>query len=89
MMSLFIGGIRLEYTLSHDTVEHLLQLVVFMMSLLTHYICTVKREASLKALFKVNDDELSFQNAVELAQEIEEVTKVVRKPITLQRTADS
>ena len=55
----------------------------------THLICTVKREASLKALFMVKDDELTFQKAVELAQEIEEVTKVIRKPITLQRTADS
>ena len=51
----------------------------------THFICTVtvKREASLKALFKVKDDELTFQKAVELAQEIEEAV------ITLQRTADS
>ena len=49
----------------------------------THYICTVKREASLKALFKVKDDELKVQVVVELAQEIEEAA------ITLQRTADS
>ena len=36
MMSLFIGGIRLEYT-CHMTLEHLLQLVVFMSLWCVHF----------------------------------------------------
>ena len=42
----------------------------------TRFICTVKSEAILKALFKVKDDDLLFQRVVELAQEIEEAAKV-------------
>ena len=41
----------------------------------TQFICTVKSEAILKTLFKVKDDDLTFQRAVELAQEIEDVPR--------------
>ena len=46
------------------------------------YICTVKSEVILKALFNVKDGDLTFQRAVELAQEIEEAAKVAKKNTT-------
>ena len=42
----------------------------------THFICAVKNEAVLKAVFKLWDDELTLSKAVEVAQEIEEATKL-------------
>ena len=43
---------------------------------------SIKSEAILKALFKVKDDDLTFQRAVELEQEIEEVAKVAKETVT-------
>ena len=42
----------------------------------TRFICAVKNEAVLKAVFKLWDDELTFSKAVEVAQEIEEAAKL-------------
>ena len=36
----------------------------------TRFICAVKNEAVLKAVFKLRDDELTFSKAVEVVQEI-------------------
>ena len=47
----------------------------------TRFICTVKSEAILKALFKVKDDDLTFQRAVKLEQEIEEFAKVAKETV--------
>ena len=55
----------------------------------THYICTVKREASLKALFMVKDDELTFQKATELAQETEEASDKSFKETVHEPSASS
>ena len=47
----------------------------------TRFICTVNSEMILKALFKVKDDDLTFQRAVEVAQEIEEAAKVAKETV--------
>ena len=47
----------------------------------THFICAVKNEAVLKAVFKLQDDELTFSKAVDVAQEMEEAAKVAKKTV--------
>ena len=47
----------------------------------TRFICAVKNEAVLKAVFKLRDDELTFSKAVEVAQEIEEAAKVAKETV--------
>ena len=42
------------------------------------FICSVDNEAVLKALFQLNDEELTFLRAVEIAQSIEESAKVAK-----------
>ena len=53
----------------------------------TQFICAVKSEAILKALFKVKDDDLTSQRAVELEQEIEEAAKVAKETVHEPRTS--
>ena len=55
----------------------------------TPFICTVKSEVILKALFKVKDDDLTFQRAVELAQEIEEAAKVAKETVHKPSTSSA
>ena len=47
----------------------------------TRFICAVKNEAVLKAVFKLRDDELTFSKAVEIAQEMEEAAKVAKETV--------
>ena len=47
----------------------------------TCFICAIKNEAVLKAVFKLRDDELTFSKAVEVAQEIEEAAKVAKETV--------
>ena len=48
-------------------------------SMRTKFICSIKNEAVIKALFKVKDDELNFARAVEIAAEIEEAAKAAKE----------
>ena len=47
----------------------------------TRFICSIKDEAVLKALFKVKDDELAFFRAVEIAVETEDAAKVIKETV--------
>ena len=47
----------------------------------TRFICAVKNEAVLKAVFKLRDDELTFSKAVDVAQEMEEAAKVAKETV--------
>ena len=40
--------------------------------------CSVDNEAVLKSLFKIPEDELTFNRAVEIATEVEESAKVAK-----------
>ena len=48
-------------------------------SMRTKFICSIKNEAVIKALFKVKDDELTFSRAVEIAAETEEAAKAAKE----------
>ena len=48
-------------------------------SMRTKFICSIKNEAVIKALFKVKDDELTFARAVEIAAETEEAAKAAKE----------
>ena len=50
-------------------------------ALRTRFMCSVGNEAILKALFKVNDDELTFTKAIAIAVEIEEAAKVAKETV--------
>ena len=43
------------------------------------FICSVSNEAVLKALFKINDDQLTFAKAIEVAQEVEDAARVAKE----------
>ena len=73
----------------HETPARIKQETMQEEAMLTHYICTVKREASLKALFMVKDDELTFQKATELAQETEEASDKSFKETVHEPSASS
>ena len=45
-------------------------------ALRTRFMCSVDNEAVLKSLFKIPEDELTFNRAVEIATEVEESAKV-------------
>ena len=59
------------------------------------FICSVKNEAVLKALFKVKDTELDFTRAVRIAIETEDAAKVARetvngtKPLPVHKIKDN
>ena len=48
-------------------------------ALRTHFICSIKNEAVLKALFKCKNEDLTFARAVEIATETEEAAKVAEE----------
>ena len=45
----------------------------------THFMCSISNEAILKALFKYNEEELTFAKAIAVAMETEEPAKVAAK----------
>lgn len=47
----------------------------------TNFICSINNEAVLKALFKVDDDKLTFSKAVDIAIEVEEAAKCAKETI--------
>ena len=50
-------------------------------ALQTCFICSINNEAVLKALFKINVDELMFTGATEVATETKDVVKVAKKTV--------
>ena len=50
-------------------------------ALITRFMCSVDNEAVLKSLFKIPEDELNFNRAVEIATEVEESAKVARATV--------
>ena len=49
------------------------------------FICSVNNEAVLKALFKINDDQLDFAKAVQVAIETEDAAKVAKETVYASR----
>ena len=47
----------------------------------TRFICSVNNEAVLRALFRINDDELSFARAIEIACETEDAAQVAKETV--------
>lgn len=47
----------------------------------TRFICSVGNEAVLKAVFKISDDELTFNKAVQVAVETEDAAKVAKETV--------
>ena len=47
----------------------------------THFICSINNEAVLKALFKINDDELNFEKALKVAMETKEAAVVAKETV--------
>jgi len=50
-------------------------------ALRTRFICSVKNEAVLKALFRVKDDELTFAKAISVATETEDAARVAKDTV--------
>ena len=50
-------------------------------ALRTRFMCSVNNEAVLKALFKINADELTFTKAIEVAIETEDAAKVAKETV--------
>ena len=44
----------------------------------TCFLCAIKDEAILKAVFKVKEDELTFSEAISVASEVEDATRVAK-----------
>ena len=55
----------------------------------TRFICSVGNEAVLKALFKIKDDQLTFQKAVQVAVETEDAAKVAKETIHGSKAAST
>ena len=45
------------------------------------YICSIGNEAVLKALLTLNDDELTFDKAVEVSVEVEDSAKLAKETL--------
>ena len=50
-------------------------------ALRTRFICLINNEAILKALFKINVDELTFTRAIEVATETEDAAKLAQETV--------
>jgi len=50
-------------------------------ALRTHFICSVKNEAVLKALFKMKADELDFHTVIQVAIQTEDAAKVAKETV--------
>ena len=48
-------------------------------ALRTRFVCSINNEAVLKALFKVKDNDLTFNKAIEIAMETEDAAKVAKE----------
>ena len=55
-------------------------------ALRTRFMCSVNNEAVLKALFKVKDDELDFNKAIDIAIQTEDAAKVARETVHGSKT---
>lgn len=51
----------------------------------TKFVCSIKNEATLKALFKISDDELTFTRAIQVAAEAEEASRAARETVDSPR----
>ena len=58
-------------------------------ALRTRFICSVGNEAILKALFKINDEELTFARAMDLVAEMEEAAKVAKETVYGPKATDT
>ena len=47
----------------------------------TRFICSINNEAVLKAIFKLNDDEVNFEKAIDIAVKVEESAKVTKAQV--------
>lgn len=56
-------------------------------ALRTRFMCSINNEAVLRSLFKINDDELSFSKAVNIAIETEEAAKVAKETVYKSKPA--
>lgn len=52
----------------------------------TRFVCSINNEATIKALFKTKDDELTFNRAIEIATEVEEAAKVAKETLGTAQT---
>ena len=50
----------------------------------TRFVRSIQNEATIKALFKAKDDELTFSRAIEIAAEAEEATRVAQETVGSQ-----
>ena len=50
-------------------------------ALQTRFICSINNEAVLKAVFKINADELTFTRAIEVTAETEDAVKVAKETV--------
>ena len=50
-------------------------------ALRTRFVCSINNEAVLKALFKVKDNDLTFNKAIEIAMETEDAAKVAKETV--------
>ena len=47
----------------------------------TRFICSINNEAVLKAIFKLNDDEVNFDKAIDISVNVEESAKVTKAQV--------
>ncbi|RUS86700.1 hypothetical protein EGW08_005574 [Elysia chlorotica] len=47
----------------------------------TRFVCSIHNESTIKALFKIKNDELTFTRAIEIAAEAEEATRVAKETL--------
>ena len=58
-------------------------------ALRTRFMCSVRNEAVLKALFKIKDGDLTFAKAIAVAMETEEAAKVAKETVYGSKTNDN
>ena len=51
-------------------------------ALRTRFICSISNEAVLKALLKCREDELTFADAIQIANEVEDATKAAKETVS-------
>ena len=65
-------AVTCDFSEIHDPLDEALR---------TRFMCSVKNEAVLKALFKIKDGELTFARAITVAMETEEAAKVAKETV--------
>ena len=68
-----------DFTAIHNPLDEALR---------THFMCSVRNEAVLKALFKIKDRNLTFAKAIAVAMEMEEAAKVAKEAVYGSKTND-